>query len=546
MIKNLSAKDGVYRLQLISDETLIANTLSLSFVGSGDTTVTREGNTVIIYSSGGTSSNTNLFTITGTSLFDNRTSGISNSNTLALGFVAGEDTNSSGSIYIGNFAGRDATSTVGSVFVGYNAGRNAIGTAYATALGIYAGLESPNAGDSVFVGRYAGNNCGNSSRSIMIGAYTGEYSTNSPYSILLGWRTGKQFGTNFIGSNNIIIGTNISLPDAVTNRINIGNVLYGSGTYSTPTGNPSIVPTSAGKIGIGVVTPTAKLHLAAGTSAANTAPLKLTTGTALTTPEDGAIEYHNSHLYFTIGSTRYQLDQQSGVTSSGGSYTFINGLTEGSGIAKLGGTIEETTFLTPIDNTISFALGGYASTLFDELILGGELISLEGNEISIATNSGSSYIVLRPNGDIEITPTGELILNTITEQDAITKILGLNIDDEVRWIDVADIGGSALNTKADKIASIIQVGSSYSISNSNSYQVIEVTGSTNSTITIPSGLTSGLQFTINNLMASNTVTISGGTGTTIQLKGTVLAEQYDGASIYITNNTIRGFGNFST
>ncbi|MBW3546239.1 MAG: hypothetical protein KY428_11690, partial [Bacteroidetes bacterium] len=76
--------------------------------------------------------------------------------------------------------------------------------------------------------------------------------------------------------------------------------------------------TVAGAIGMGVA-PTAVLHLKAGTATANTAPLKLTTGTALTTPEDGALEYHSSHLYFTIGSTRYRLDQQG--TSSDGFYT---------------------------------------------------------------------------------------------------------------------------------------------------------------------------------------------------------------------------------
>lgn len=62
--------------------------------------------------------------------------------------------------------------------------------------------------------------------------------------------------------------------------------------------------------------PTSQLHLGSGTATANTAPLKLTSGTALTTPEDGAIEYHTSHLYFTIGSTRYQLDQQSGGSTT--------------------------------------------------------------------------------------------------------------------------------------------------------------------------------------------------------------------------------------
>lgn len=82
-----------------------------------------------------------------------------------------------------------------------------------------------------------------------------------------------------------------------------------------------VAPTGASS-GLGVTTPTAKLHIAAHTTSAGTAPIKLTSGTAMTTPEDGALEYHSSHLYFTIGSTRYQLDQQ----GSGGS---ISGLTAG-------------------------------------------------------------------------------------------------------------------------------------------------------------------------------------------------------------------------
>jgi hypothetical protein len=67
-----------------------------------------------------------------------------------------------------------------------------------------------------------------------------------------------------------------------------------------------------GKVGLGITSPTARLNIAAGTATANTAPLKLTSGTNLTTPEDGAVEYDGTHFYGTIGSTRYQLDQQGG------------------------------------------------------------------------------------------------------------------------------------------------------------------------------------------------------------------------------------------
>jgi len=61
-----------------------------------------------------------------------------------------------------------------------------------------------------------------------------------------------------------------------------------------------------GRVGIGstVTSPTARLHLPAGTATAGTAPLKLTSGTNLTTPEDGTLEYDGTNLYFTTGGTR--------------------------------------------------------------------------------------------------------------------------------------------------------------------------------------------------------------------------------------------------
>lgn len=54
----------------------------------------------------------------------------------------------------------------------------------------------------------------------------------------------------------------------------------------------------------GTSSPTAKLHITAGTAAAGSAPLKLTAGTNLTTPENGAFEFDGTNLYFTVGGVR--------------------------------------------------------------------------------------------------------------------------------------------------------------------------------------------------------------------------------------------------
>lgn len=48
----------------------------------------------------------------------------------------------------------------------------------------------------------------------------------------------------------------------------------------------------------------ARLKPVAGTTAANTAPIKLTSGTSMTKAEAGAIEYDGTNLYFTPSATR--------------------------------------------------------------------------------------------------------------------------------------------------------------------------------------------------------------------------------------------------
>jgi len=87
-----------------------------------------------------------------------------------------------------------------------------------------------------------------------------------------------------------------------------GNILMGSsvdvGAYKLQvTGNAYI----NGKQSIGTTSNTALLHLAAGTAAANTAPLKFTSGTNLATPENGTVEFDGTNYFVTSANTRYTL-----------------------------------------------------------------------------------------------------------------------------------------------------------------------------------------------------------------------------------------------
>ncbi len=58
--------------------------------------------------------------------------------------------------------------------------------------------------------------------------------------------------------------------------------------------------TNVGKLGIGVSVPTAYLHLKAGSTSANSAPQKFSSGSLMTTAEAGAVEFLTDDYYLTI------------------------------------------------------------------------------------------------------------------------------------------------------------------------------------------------------------------------------------------------------
>jgi len=70
----------------------------------------------------------------------------------------------------------------------------------------------------------------------------------------------------------------------------------------------------SGNVGIGQSTPTAVLHLKAGTATASTAPLKFTSGTNLTTAEAGAMEFNGTNLFFSPSTTSHTVNH--GLTGS--------------------------------------------------------------------------------------------------------------------------------------------------------------------------------------------------------------------------------------
>lgn len=244
--------------------------------------------------------------------------------------------------------------------------------------------------------------------------------------------------------------------------------------------------TDRGMTGINLTTPTARVHIAGGTAAAKTAPLKLNSGIALTTPEDGAIEYHGSHLYFTIGSTRYQLDQQTG--GGGGTWGSITG------------------------------------TLSSQTDLNTEL----GLKAPVAspTFTGTPLLTTTPTtGD----NTHKLADTAFVQQEltASTSYFG------------PMFGG--VGTSVSPIVAIAaynnQTGTTYSLQNSDNGKVVTLNNASPITLTIPSGLMSGFNCSIVQLGAGQVTIAASGTTINNRQSFTKTAGQFSAATIlqYATN-----------
>lgn len=199
------------------------------------------------------------------------------------------------------------------IFFGDNTGNFTLTGNQNTVIGATAGNALTSGTDNTLIGNAAGNDITTGINNVIVGAAAALLGTNVSSCVAVGAGAlalvtgnsniaiGTNSGDNITsGTNNIVIGTNIDAQSATNNgQLSIQNIIFGTGNTATGT---SI---SSGNIGIAVVAPSARLHLAAGTATASTAPLKLTSGTNLTTPEAGAIEFDGTNYFVTSSTTRY-------------------------------------------------------------------------------------------------------------------------------------------------------------------------------------------------------------------------------------------------
>lgn len=200
-----------------------------------------------------------------------------------------------------------------------------------------------------------------------------------------------------------------------------------AGTFGNGTSRLRVAG-SSGNVGVGVTTPTAVMHLKAGTASANTAPIKLTSGTNLTTPEAGAMEYDGTSLYFTNSSSnRYNLTSPSPWTidtawtaSNGSAQYFTVGQLAANGLIEVEVNLRAavsssalTSDFVMIKARAAFRRPGN-TTLACQVLTATQDKQGSGQGVNVFLNiieqsAGSGTIVVQVNGVASYTFTGQLL-----------------------------------------------------------------------------------------------------------------------------------------
>jgi hypothetical protein len=263
--------------------------------------------------------------------------------------------------FFGSSAGSFATSAYQANFFGPSAGYNATNAYNSNFFGPNVAFSAINANNSNFFGRSAGYSATNANSSNFFGQFAGYGAANASVSNLFGFQVGYNPGGAGIGENNIIIGTNISLPATTANSINIGGVLFGTGSYSTLTGNPSTTPNSGGKIGIGIVAPTEKLDVAGKIKTLDgiTSPIDhSSTITDLDYTQKIYVDAADATLVDQITNIQSQINPNTYVVTDAGSSLVINDFTLNAGWSWKINNVTNTN-ASPVVITIPLATSGY-------------------------------------------------------------------------------------------------------------------------------------------------------------------------------------------
>lgn len=180
----------------------------------------------------------------------------------------------------------------------------------------------------------------------------------------------RQWGVLVGNTSNAILGTG-----------GLGLFDVTSGTFGLTLNGSTL------NVGVGSILATARLHIRAGSATANTAPLKFTSGTLLSTAEAGAVEFLTDKAYLTIttGAARKELTLNDAALTSGVTpVATTNGrLTDGLTLAQ--GTYTPTlTGVTNVSSTTAFTC---------QFMRVGSVVTVSG-KISVTPTTNNTQTIL--------------------------------------------------------------------------------------------------------------------------------------------------------
>jgi hypothetical protein len=206
--------------------------------------------------------------------------------------------------------------------------------------------------------------------------------------------------TNSSGNGNIAIGPSAGYYETGSNKLFIDNTTRASeadgrvksliyGVFaSTPSSQVLVVN---GQLGLNI-TPTSWVTLPAGSSGAGLSPIKFTSGTSMSTPEVGAMEFTTDDLYFTIttGAARkgIVLNDGSNLTSSRVPFATTDGRLHDSANLSFDGTTLTTTDMTVSGTTLVSGSIGVGTTSPNSLV---DVYNGGGGTLRLSSNNSASY-----------------------------------------------------------------------------------------------------------------------------------------------------------
>jgi len=395
------------------------------------------------------------------------------SNSNFLGYQAGfQAAYANDSTFIGYQAGYLAYSASNSTFIGNSAGVQAYFASNSIFIGSGSGNTATNANNSIFIGStagknassthsiYIGTNAGNATaggNSIIIGRDAGSAISSTSNSVLIGYQAGKRITSTGIGNNNIIIGTNITLANSTVNSINIGGILFGTGSYSDTTTNP-FSGSAGGRIGINVVSPIYTLDVSGSGNFNN----NLTVTGSFTVITGSAVELQVTNTGVKIGNIVTDTHTITGSLNISGSLSTSDTFTTRgnlivSGNTTLGDTSGDTITLNA--STIALSGSGTGTLNIDSNTF---FINANTNRVSIGTATpSSSFHVNLNNTDFTNTngagshfvmtnpsATGQNVISSFINGTLVAK-WRTDYEGNISWVSAGSVGKQDFYTKGD-------------------------------------------------------------------------------------------------